>query len=794
MQSKQKEWKSLSLSNSPLTPTDKISDDALVIKQYKSLINKLIPLQQENRLLEGLNKFSSRLPSRVRNIIKDEVIRLTALTDAPADNSEFARFPVLKFKHFGIAMRLDKVGREILQRETSRFFDRYTVGVFESVMNSEHYQSFIKQEQHEKIVKAFSVESQYFNDIDFADDLAIRPNFTVFSPAFDKGKACTLASLSHKTMVVETKRTPTIDAEHNVFIFTFPKVAGFTERQSELSYKLEATTFNKEMSVFESTFSLLPATSKKIVERLTNYVKSSVNQFPLQRELEIERVLQNLERDRILANSPWIPLFLGYKDDQLRPLFELMTPTNIEYNERYSNLIDLPAQKIYDNLIKELEIQKESFLLKGVIQHKNQEIHVAATHRQLATNGLVKQFIEQATQSDKFSVIQYRLESVSNSHKSVAFDIHDIIASEYSELSDITHILFCKDVSNWIGDLKITDPEPFKPFPKAIIDDLTRWPITAVMEDQSDRRAEARYLMNAPAFIKTGLFTQHEATLNDLSASGLKLTLQTPTEIEFDEIIKVSIKSLKLSGQKYQIVKYNKTSGILHLKLPPQLVKSEGQKLRGLFNNNSEYFTQRDMSIRQRNIFRFLWELSIRNLPCASVLITNNRFTIDRLKTIYHKEDSFDLKPFAVLANEVPLHGFLADKDAIGPKSQLLEDMLRKNVRDAHVVHVERSKNKQIIFVNEQEFLFGKVRGQISEHVAKNAVEPFITHLSAMRCKDPNTPLTSKRLAQISKIDLNIYTKLNTMQKGYTHVLYITNVSLFHSVLLKFGIYPDKTS
>ncbi|MEP1553172.1 hypothetical protein, partial [Paraglaciecola sp.] len=63
------------------------SDDAAIIKQYKVLIDKLIPLQHENRLLEGLNKFSAKLPGRVRNIVKNEVIRVTSLTNAVADNS-----------------------------------------------------------------------------------------------------------------------------------------------------------------------------------------------------------------------------------------------------------------------------------------------------------------------------------------------------------------------------------------------------------------------------------------------------------------------------------------------------------------------------------------------------------------------------------------------------------------------------------------------------------------------------------------------------------------------------------
>ena len=181
-------------------------DDAQIVKQYKKLIQALIPYQQNNKLLEGLNKFSSRIPTKVRNIVKQEVIRLTSLTDASADNSAFATFPVKKFKHFGISMRLDKVGKEILERETVRYFDRYTVGVFESVMDSDFYQNHIKAEQQKKIVESFSVQAQSFDDIDFGEDIAIHPNFTVTSQEFEKNKACTVPSLSLKRIVVQSKR------------------------------------------------------------------------------------------------------------------------------------------------------------------------------------------------------------------------------------------------------------------------------------------------------------------------------------------------------------------------------------------------------------------------------------------------------------------------------------------------------------------------------------------------------------------------------------------------------------
>ena len=156
-------------------------EEQSIIKQYQPLIRALIPYEQQNKLLEGINKFSKRLPSSVRKIVKEEVVRLTSLTDAPADNSAFAQFPVMKFKHFGVQMRLDKVGAQILKNETSLYQDRYTVGVFESVMNSDFYQTQIKKEQFKKIVDAFNVESQSFTDIDFGDDIAVLPNFTLSS-------------------------------------------------------------------------------------------------------------------------------------------------------------------------------------------------------------------------------------------------------------------------------------------------------------------------------------------------------------------------------------------------------------------------------------------------------------------------------------------------------------------------------------------------------------------------------------------------------------------------------------
>jgi hypothetical protein len=120
----------------------------------------------------------------------------------------------------------------------------------------------------------------------------------------------------------------------------------------------------------------------------------------------------------------------------------------------------------------------------------------------------------------------------------------------------------------------------------------------------------------------------------------------------------------------------------------------------------------------------------------------------------------------------------------------LLDSLLKTKETDAHVVHALKHKDNKIVYIELEDFLFGKTRRLISDHIEKGTAEACVTHISAITCDRPDTPITSKRLALLSKIDLNAHEKLTSMQKGYTHVLHLANVSCFHNTLLKFGIRP----
>ena len=757
-------------------------DEQAIIKQYQPLIRALIPYEQQNKLLEGINKFSKRLPSSVRKVVKEEVVRLTSLTDAPADNSAFAQFPVMKFKHFGVQMRLDKVGAQILKNETSLYQDRYTVGVFESVMNSDFYQNQIKREQFKKIVDAFNVESQSFTDIDFGDDIAIRPNFTISSPDFEKGRHCSISSMSHKGISLETKRPPNASTG-DILTFTVPEVKGLTKEPTEIKLELESVNYNKHLGKYESSFSFHADVDDTFIATLKRYVAITSYKQPLQRDLEIERAMQELERDRILENSPWLPVFLAPDKKSLKPLIALFTKANVEHNNAEKLLSSLHDKPIFATLVEELHRYNEAYVFHGIIKTKSGNVQITATHRQLLELKQLNALVYLLVKSGDFICTHCRLEGVNREDKQKAFAIHDIASKEFEQLAQISHVLYCKDVSAYLTNLTLSAKCDFKPLSKTLKASGSNWRIDYVMEEDLDRRSETRYVIDKPASIKVGLLSSLDARVADLSASGMKLIV--PPNSELQKEIRVSVPELKIKGEKYKVVHYQADTGTVRLCLMEDTRKAKvGSNVDLMVEENTAYFKVRDIARIQRATHRYIWELAVRHMPSLSVLCVMNRFTLDRLKTVYQSDTSDDLYPFSRTQNIIPLHGFFADKAQAKPKSQILEGMFKETSNQALVVHCVRKSDNRLVYIKERDFLFSRLRTQIKTQLDEGKIQLSATDVTAIRCHGAITPLTKKRLAQLSKIDKAMYDKLETMQAGYTHCIFITNMSALHHDLV----------
>ena len=759
-------------------------EEAQVIKQYHALIRALIPYEQENRLLEGLNRFSGRIPTNVRKTIRDEVTRLTSLTDAPADNSNFAQFPVFKFKHFGIDMRLDKVGANILKTESSLYQNRYTVGVFESLTNSEFYQAQIKKEQYRKIVDAFTIESQSQSDIQFGNDIAIAPNFQIACNDFDKGRSSTVTSLSYDKVVTETKRPPKAK-EGEVYEFTLPEVF-LQNKDTTVSYKLDKLTFNKETDRYESHFSIDAQVNEKTRAHIKKYIESNTYQQPLKRELELERAMQDLERDRIVANSPWVAIQVNNENGVLTPRSALFTKKNQHYNKGFTSLAAFSGKHNFELLTKELETFNEAFLLCGEITTRRGTLKINATHRQLLASNLFIPVLHLLSKSKGFQCYQCRWVKTSADIKNVAFAMHDIALNQHEELNRCSNLLFFTDISHQIDPLGLTEACQMGPVHQNLQADNHLWDIQVVMDDNLDRRQEARYEVEKNATIKLGLLRSVNATVLDVSLKGIRVKLNEPDTNLLPAVLKVSIADLKIKNEKYQVVHYCEKRQIVRLKT----VEKTSSAFALFINENPSYFKPRDAARMSRNRYRFIWEMAVREHPSASLLCVANRFLLDRIKTLYLTDSSQDLYPFNQENNIAPLHGFFADQGQSKPKSALLQRLLKAEINQTSVIHCQRKSDNKLVYVNYADYCYKAIRQQMIRQLAEDKIELCATRVEVQRCAETSPSLIKKRLALLSKVDKNFYERLLNMQSAYTHIIYLTNESVLQTAILAGRLRP----
>lgn len=762
-----------------------------IIKQFKPVIQALIPYQQQGRLLEGLNRFSSRLDAKARNIIKEEVIRLTSQTDAPADNSAFAQFPVKKFAHFGIQMTLDKVGSEILKRETARYLDQYTIGVFESITSSDHYQHLVKRQLREKIINAFTVQSQSFEDIHFGDDLSVTPNFSVSSPVYQNGRSVSVVALSANSLTISFTRPPTFTETENVPI-VMPAISGLCQLNQVIHYDFCAIEFNSRTQRHDARFTL-SENDQEWHPRIKQYLERIMLRFPLERDLEIERAMQATDRDRIVQHSPWVPIFLEGTNDYLRPKIAKLTVDNIQ---RYPSCREnnwLPGKNALQRILQELRAFKEVFVLRVTVpKEQGKAIQICATTRQLERQPLLSSVIHLGMEHQSLEIWQYRLQSVQASHIDTAMTLQDIKVQDSANLSTLNHILFIRSVTEQLGILKNYHKVQPEKLPRSFMDAGPHWELEYVMDADMDRRKHPRFNIAREAQVKAGILATYPAIVKDISAQGIKLQLQVPQDAVpmLPRELKVTVPAFKLRGQRYNLLAIN--SDTLELRL--QIAQGGNtQKLVSQIALKAANFTPiENLRSRQTIIYRYLWELTARNFANAAILVVTGRQMYQRLKTVYLPLTTNDLHPFSPSGQSAPTHGILADMDKSPPDSSVLKSLLQQAERFHLTIHCERKSDQRLISLTAHQCFDSGLREQIKTSLTEQELMLYVTSLDCQKIQSPTTIMTKQRLALLSKIDIDVYEKLLTFQQNYSHVLHVIDVSpLLHQMMLA-GVVPTE--
>ena len=764
-----------------------MSTEQEIIKKHQPVIRALIPYQQQGRLLEGLNRFSSRLNAQSRQVIKEEVIRLTSQTDAPADNSAFAQFPVKRFSHFGIEMTLDKVGTEILKRETSRYMEQYTVGVFESITNSAHYQGLVQRQLREKIIKAFAVQTQSYQDIQFNNDLSVTPNFSVATPAYQNGRTVAVVALSATQLTIACTRSPKFTSVTDIPV-TFPHIAGLCSATEVIHFDYVRVEFNAASQRHHAVLQLAEQ-DKQWQAVFQRYLNRVMLRLPLERDLEIERSMQALDRDRIVQSAPWLPVLMKKDGDRLAPRMVLLTPVNTQRNPAYRSKQLLPGKAALQRILKELNAFNEAFVLRlSITQSDNSSVSLCTTVRQLEKQNLLANFVQLGLEHNSLELWQYRLATISRDSQETARILQDMSHQDHSDILSMGHILYMRSINEALGPLHLlSKPEKAK-LPRQYIDNDSHYPLHFVMNDDIDRRKEPRFRIATDAQIKVSLMNSYAATVRDFSLGGIQLQIHDCHDAILPPEVKVSIVDFKLKSQRYKVLDYNPHTGVL--RLLAITTDSTSKVLKKLSSGLSLQSSIENIMLRQSLYFRYMWEVVSRHYPNAALQVITGRQMIHRMKTLYTTQQNNDLHPFAVYNHNAPLHGFFADMGKSPPDSSVLRRLLQQAERYHLAIHCERKTDNKLINLTQVQCFESSLRYKIKQSLENEETQLYVAGIECQKNESINSPMTKQRLALLSRIDLDVYEKLQALQQNYSHIIHIIDLSALLNSFIKAAIVP----
>ena len=767
-----------------------MSTEQEIIKKHQPVIRALIPYQQQGRLLEGLNRFSSRLNAQARQVIKEEVIRLTSQTDAPADNSAFAQFPVKRFSHFGIEMTLDKVGTEILKKETARYMEQYTVGVFESITNSAHYQGLVQRKLREKIINAFTVQTQSYQDIQFNNDLSVTPNFSVATQAYQNGRTVAVVALSATQLTIACTRSPKFTSVTDIPVI-FPHIAGLCSATEVIHFDYVRVEFNAASQRHHAVLQLAEQ-DQHWQAVFQQYLNRVMLRLPLERDLEIERSMQALDRDRIVQNSPWLPVLMKQDGARLTPRMVLLTPVNTQRNPAYRSKQLLPGKTALQRILKELSAFNEAFVLRLTITKRGSDpVSLCTTVRQLERQNLLANVVQLGLEHESLELWQYRLAKVSRGSQETARILQDMSHQDHNDILSMGHILYIRSINKALGPLQLLSQPDKAKLPRQYIDHDSQYPLHFVMNEDIDRRKQPRFRIETDAQVKVSLMSSYAATVRDFSLGGIQLQIHDCHEAVLPPEVKVSIVDFKLKSQRYKVLDYNQQTGVL--RLLAIATDNTSKVLKKLSSGSSLQSSIENIMLRQSLYFRYMWEVVSRHYPNAALQVVTGRQMIHRMKTLYTTQQNNDLHPFAVCDHNAPLHGFFADMGKSPPDSSVLRRLLQQAERYHLAIHCERKADNKLINLTQVQCFESSLRYKIQQSLEEEETHLYVAGIECQKNESVTTPMSKQRLALLSRIDLDVYEKLQALQQNYSHVIHIIDLSALLNSFLKSGIVLDPT-
>jgi hypothetical protein len=124
------------------------------------------------------------------------------------------------------------------------------------------------------------------------------------------------------------------------------------------------------------------------------------------------------------------------------------------------------------------------------------------------------------------------------------------------------------------------------------------------------------------------------------------------------------------------------------------------------------------------------------------------------------------------------------------PDSSVLRRLLQQAERYHLAIHCERKTDNKLINLTQVQCFESSLRYKIKQSLENEETQLYVAGIECQKNESINSPMTKQRLALLSRIDLDVYEKLQALQQNYSHIIHIIDLSALLNSFIKAAIVP----
>ncbi|TDF39782.1 PilZ domain-containing protein [Alteromonadaceae bacterium M269] len=458
------------------------------IEQYSDIIEQLKPVVGEPEFNQVLSQVASALPKPKRFLLKMELMRLAKPCKHAIDLRGHVDGECSPYEYEGITHHLDEVAVEVFERQI-RSFGAYTLGVKETVTNTENNFRVMHQKQQQEDLKkkdaeaseteeppvdlseVFQANQVYFAD--YAQRSEERMNFSVavevFSEMEDALKAMTV-DLSVRGLKIKLHKKHLFKTDERIMLF-------FRGLEKEYSLdKSEAIPYlitHIDRSRDEQRISLkrlFDKPTKTFDAFLERFIQGNKRRYKLNIDNTVDAILTKGYEQYYIPHFTSIPVYISQQNGQYVPRYALTNDTNQEsiyfwadeqHHLRLGYLF--PHQRI-EALLKKPEGEQETYIYSFNHIKDGKSYYYSATLEELEANPKIKRaYLAYASRKASWRVYKLQLTDMNpeQCHQPLSLpdSVNDIVRRQnqppaprlMSRLKDLSHIALLTDITSDIG-------------------------------------------------------------------------------------------------------------------------------------------------------------------------------------------------------------------------------------------------------------------------------------------------------------------------------------------------------